>query len=269
MSDMRRWAMIAALLGLAACGQGGGGNSAASAPASGLEAASSAAHDAADKFAALAQGSETSGKIPRQTDAAAGSLLDAIFNTSALPAAPPPFTELDAVNDWLLSASRTGQLYLLAGSGATSVASPTPAVNAQADRNLLTYAPEVGRYLDAELALIGEEGSMVAQFIAANPDAQKDPTRADGLVKIRAGLAATAGGVITIVSGPGPTDAWKEARASALLALAPHAALLLTPDARASLQTQATQAAAASTDPTLQSDLTQFAAAIGPAKAGS
>jgi hypothetical protein len=262
---MRRWAMIAALLGLAACGQGATN----SAPPSTLDAASAAAHSAADRFAALAQGSATSGKIPRQTDAAAAPLLDAVFNTTALPASPPAFSELDAVNDWLLSVARTGQLYVLAGTGATGAATATPAMNEQAGRNILAYAPEVGRYLDAQLALMGEESAIVNQFIAANPDALKDPTRADGLAKIRAGIATTAGGVVTMVSSPGPTDAWKEARAGALLGLAPRAAQLLTPDVRASLQAQATQAAAASTDPTLQSDLTQFAAAIGPAKAGS
>jgi hypothetical protein len=257
---MRGWGILGVVAMLAACQPGG-----AAAP-SAVASASNAAQAASAKFIALAQGSATSGQPPRATDPTAGPLLDAVFNTSALPATPPPFSELEPVNKWLLAVVKTGQVYVLAGTGVSDVANATgPGVGAKADQNVVTYAPEVGRYLDAQTAIMGVESAMIAQFAAANPDAVKDPVRADGMAKTQVGVTQALGSELSVLTDAAPSNDWKEARAKALVAVAPQAALILPPTDWQALQAAANQAAAQTTDPALAAQFKDFAAKIQPA----
>jgi hypothetical protein len=253
---MRRWAIIVGASLLAGC----------QSPPDAVQAASAAAHKAADQFAALAQASATSGQVPRQTDAAAGPLLDAVFNTAVLQGAPSS-DDLDAVNDWLMSAVKVGQTYILAGTGLTDSAGANAQAQARIGQNVVSFLPECGRFLDAELAIEGADASDVAQYLAKNPDAPKDATKTPGLDKARAGIAETAQGVITTVAGTGLPNDWREARARSLIAFAPHAGGFLDAAQKQALSTAATQAAAVSDDAQLAALLNQFAAAIvaGPA----
>jgi hypothetical protein len=157
---------------------------------------------------------------------------------------------------------KVGQTYLLAGTGATTVAQVTAANSDQINRNVSTYAPEFGRYMDAELAIMGLE----AATVSANPDQFGTPAAADGMTKIRNGINQTISSVITTISAEGPDDVWREARASALTAMAPRAAALLTPDQRQGLQAEATQAAAATNDPALKAEFTQLATTMAAGK---
>jgi len=252
---MRKWAIIVAALLLAGCQP----------PPDAVQTASAAAHKAADQLVTLGQASITSGQPPRQTDPAAGPLLDAVFNTAPLQGAAPPSSDLDAVNDWLLSTVRVGQIYLLAGTGMTDVsaASANAAAAARINQNVVAFAPECGRFIDAELAIEGADASATVQYLAANPDALKDATASQGFDKARSGLVQTAQGVITTLAAGGLPNDWREARASSLVAFAPHAAAFITDAQKQTLSTAAMQAAAATADdPQLAVLLNQFAAAI-------
>ncbi|HEY1753106.1 MAG TPA: hypothetical protein VGG29_17745 [Caulobacteraceae bacterium] len=252
---MRRWLGVAAAVVLAGCGQGGG-----PAGGSGLQAASAAAHAAADKFVAMAQGSAANGQVPRQSDTAAGPLLNAVFDTAALPAQPPPFSQLDPINDWLGSINRVGITYILAGTGVTDISKATADVGPQTLRNVVAFAPEMGRYYDAEMAVTGAEAATISQELAAHPDEMKSGESADGLTKMRGGVAQMMSGVMATLAETNNTPDWKAARAKALAAMAPSAARLLTPDAKAGLRASASQAAA---DPALKAALNQVATTMG------
>jgi hypothetical protein len=67
-----------------------------------------------------------------------------------------------------------------------------------------------------------------------------------------------------LMGRPDLPDAWKEARAKVLVAMAPRVAPLLTAQDRQALQTAARQIAAKNTDAALQAELNAFATAIGP-----
>jgi hypothetical protein len=242
-----------ALIALAAC----------AGPPSAVQTASSAAHKAADQFVTLATGSATSGQVPRQTDPTAGPLLDAVFNTQAVQGATGSAADMQAVNDWLLSAVRVGQVYMLAGTGLTDISGATTTqAQTRVLQNMITYAPECGRYYDAELAIEGADATGFQATLAANPGAAKDPQTTQGVAEAQGGLAQTAQGVIATIGPTGLPNDWREARAQALIALAPHVVGFLTDAQKQTLNTAATQAAASSDDPQLAALLNQFAAAI-------
>jgi hypothetical protein len=261
-----RWAIMVgvSVLALAACKPGGPG--AASGPD--VKAASAAAHKAADQFVALAKGSGTSGQVPRQTDATVGPLLNAVFDTSALAsAAPPPFSELSDINDWLMSVERAGQVYVLAGTGisdfsAADNSASGAALDNQAGKNLITYQPEIGRYMDAEVSIMGAEAVVVANEMGSG--GPQNALETDGLAKIRSGVTQTTASVLATIDSPGLPDDWRQARAKALAAAAPKDAKLLQADSVAQLRTLAGQVSSHSQDAVLKASLAQFSATIGP-----
>jgi len=253
---MRSATIIIAALLLAAC------QPPTPPPPDPVQAASAAAHKAADQLVTMGQASETTGQPPRQTDPAAGPLLDAVFNTAPLQGATPPYSDIDAVHDWLLSTERVGGIYLLVGTGQAdlSAAGANPGLQARIEQNGVAFAPEFGRYIDAELATEAAEASTLVPYLAANPP---NATAAQGADKARAGFTQTAQSVIIQTSSlPGFTSDWREARARALVAFAPRAASFITDAQKQTLSAAALQAAGSSTDPQLASLLNQFAAAI-------
>lgn len=254
---MRVWGILGAAVLLAACSH----------PPDAVQTASKAAQGAADQFLALAKASTTSGQPPRQTDPAAGPLLDTVFNTGVLQA-PPSADDLDAINDWLASSLKVGQVYMMAGTGLTDLSAADATAQAKVGQNVVAYAPEFGRFVDAELTIEGAEATSVVAYLAANPDATKNPTSAAGFDKARGGITETAQGILQTISGPGLPNDWREARARSLLAFAPHAAALLTDAQKQALAAAASQAAQGSDDPQLAPLLNQFAAAIGAKPAG-
>ena len=248
--------VIAIGVGIASCGPKG------EEPSDAVKNASAAAHKAADQFVALAHGSETSGQAPRQTDPAAGPLLDAVFNTSVLHGGPiPSVSQIDPINDWLLSTFKVGQVYMLAGTGLTDITKATdPATEARAEANVVTYAPEFGRYIDAQLSVLDETAVVFNKELAANPGfatANADTTR--GVAKVKSGVTTTLIGDIATLQTQGLTDEWRRARMAPLLAAAPDAAKLVPPADKTKLHDTALQVAAVLTDPEVKAKLTSFA----------
>jgi len=255
---LRKLATGLAALALAACNAQAPPPTAAASP---LASRAAAAQQAADRLATIAQGSETSGRPPRQTDPDVASLLDQVLDTSALPASPTA-ADISPINDWLLAAVKVNQIYVLAGTGMTDAqTAPSPAASARADSNLATFAPEIGRALDAEAILLGTEGAAIAQV---GPGGGGDPAV---YPQLQSQVAQAYASSLGVIGRPELADPWKEARAKVLEQMAPRVAPLLTAQDRQALQTAARQVAAKNTDAALQAELNDFAAKIAPAAA--
>jgi hypothetical protein len=262
-------AVVLAVLALAACHPS---DKAATEPADAahaspeLTAAADAAHKAADSFLVLAGDSTYSGKVPHADDPAAKSLVDAVFDMRPLPTRPVPMNQLAAVNDWLVSVAKVGRAYVLAGTGAARDDDPGGAVvEAQVDRNFAAYAPELGRYLDAQNALMSLEAASIARERVAEPAMSSTPDGEKELAAMHGPLLKSIDAVLVILAHPGPSPEWRRARMPYLLALATQAMKLNTPADAAAVRAHALTLAASSEDATLQVDLAEMAKTMGGA----
>lgn len=182
----------------------------------GSDAAAAAGFDAAkiaeiktagDAFQALGKDAYKTGLPPRQSDPAVAKLLDTIFGTDVLNGPPPvTFAQFLAVNDWLLQVVNTGLVYVTAGTNIADFMALT-SISAEAqtrmNANVIAFAPEIGRYYDAQLAVSRVEIDLVIGELAAHPDDYKSGTKAQGVGEMRSGLAQTLTGVVETFQLPG------------------------------------------------------------------
>jgi hypothetical protein len=221
----------------------------------GLSTGAAAAHSAADSLVGMGK---NAGQPPRKTDPVAAPLLDAVFNLAIVPTEPSD-SQTDAILDWMQSAQRVGNLYVYAGSNVPN--SPddiTSAIILNSQRNMLTYAPEVGRYFDALVTL---DDKMDAMFLKVLSDPEKYSLNAAG----RHGIAQGAIGTSLILSKilgamalPGMSDDWRRGRMGALRSAAQDAAKLLSSEQRSSVRMAAETAESATTDQNLKDQLNSF-----------
>ena len=132
---------------------------------------------AADAFAELAKDSHKTGSPPRQTDVAAKPLLDLVFNTAEIERGKPvPWSDLLTLNKWNFAVIKVGLVYMLAGTGASDLTAlnDIPDAGAKVDRNTVVFAPELGRYFDAQLRLQGAIMDTVQGFLKTASRAQLD-----------------------------------------------------------------------------------------------
>jgi hypothetical protein len=243
----------------------------------GSDAAAAAGFDAAkiaeiktagEAFQALGKDAYKTGLPPRQSDPAVAKLLDTIFGTDVLNGPPPvTFAQFLAVNDWLLQVVNTGLVYVTAGTGIadfTAVTSISAEAQTRMNANVIAFAPEIGRYYDAQLAVSRVEIDLVIAELAAHPDDYKSGTKAQGVGEMRSGLAQTLAGVVETFQLPGIDPAWLRDRLPALLALAPTAAKFLEADQKQQVHDLAVKIAAAASDDAVKAGLTSFAQAIAP-----
>src|SRR5918997_5162640 len=127
-----------------------------------------AAKKAGDDFVAMAKGSETSGKVPRQADPKVKALLDRVFDRAALGPTVLPIAESGKVGELLNNANRIGFVYMLAGTGLTSLDKLGEDQKAmdQAERNIGAFAPEIGRWFDYQMAIQGAVADSTIGFLA-------------------------------------------------------------------------------------------------------
>ena len=209
---------------------------------------------AADAFAALAKDSATSGSVPRGSDPSAAPLLDAVFDVGILRSkASLGEPDIGSLSDWSAAGNKVGIVYILAGTGITDVsqAGNDAKVAAQANRNSAQFASELGRYMDAELAL----QSTIAGIVAT--DAGRS-----GVDEVRSGVTATITGVITTFPVDGIDTAWRQARVAALEGAAPGAAKLLLPAQCTSIRATADQVGQQLNDPIATQGLKTFASLL-------
>ncbi|HXC28598.1 MAG TPA: hypothetical protein VNV38_11635 [Stellaceae bacterium] len=230
-----------------------------------------AAGKAADALAALGKDAYQTGKPPRQSDPKVAKLLDDVFNGTAKlndGPDPVPLAQLEKLNDWLLAVLKAGFVYIGAGTGISDIAaiasSSDPKVDQQINANLVAFAPEMGRYYDAQLAVAHAEADTVAVELAAHPQRFVMGPAAQGLATTREGLAQTLVGVVTSFPTPGLDPAWIRDREAALMAIAPSAAKFLKDDERKQVAASALQVAGTMSDQAVKDGLTAFAKAVSP-----
>ena len=234
-------------LGTAACHR--------SADDGGLSIGAAAAHSAADSLVAM---NKSAGEPPRQTDPAAAPSIDAVFNIAIIPTAPSVSQE-GAIMDWIQSAQRVGNLYVYAGSEVPGSPNEiTTAMVLRSQRNVLIYAPEVGRYFDA---LIDLDEKMDAIFLKVLSDPEKyslNGTGRDGIAKGAAGTTLILTKILGAMAMPGMSDDWRRGRMGALREAAQDSAKLLSSEQRSSVRAAAETAENATTDQDLKNQLISF-----------
>ena len=234
--------VMAAALGLAACH---------ARDESGWSDGAAAAHKAAD---ALVVQAKSAGGPPRQTDPATATLLDAVFNIAVMPS-KPNVSQADAVADWIQSASRAGVLYLYAGTGMTDPRNLNVAQLSLEQQNIVTYAPEVGRYFDAELDLADALDQI---FLLLRNDPQKYDVDAQGMHGAQMAAVGTERliiGALNAIALPGVSDDWRRGRLGYLRNIAPDAARLLSSEQRNAVREAADAATAAMRDGDVKNQL--------------
>jgi len=243
----------------------------------GADTASAAGFDAAkiadikkatDEFVALGKDAYQTGQPPRQSDPAVKKLLDTIFDTSVLDGPPPvTFAQFLDVNNWLLNVVKVGLVYVTSGTGiADFLNAPgvTSKQQAQMNANVIAFALEMGRYYDAQLAVTKVEIDLIIAELAAHPGNYQSGSKAQGVAKMRSGLAQTLAGVIETFRLSGVDQAWLHDRLPALIALAPTAAKFLEPDQRKQVRDLAMKTAKAANDDEIKGRLTSVAQILAP-----
>jgi hypothetical protein len=229
-----------------------------------VTAAAQKATSAAKRFTALAQDAYQTGKPPRQTDAVVGPLLDAVFDVDLLQKKPTLAKgDLQGLSDWEGAALSAAGVYILAGTGKTDFSQVTndPKLLQLIDRNTAAYAPEIGRYEDAQLGISGA----IAQIVAANssgagPDGK--PNLTDGQQKVRDGIATTINGVLQTFVVDGISDDWRRARLAALDSVAPKAAKLFTAEQCGAVRDTSRAVSAAMGNSEIKAGLATFDSAL-------
>jgi hypothetical protein len=217
---------------------------------------------AADAFAALAKDSHTTGQPPRQSDAAAKPLLDLVLDTTEINRGRVPWNQLLTLNGWNLAVIKVGLVYMLAGTGATDLAAlnDKPDAAAKVDRNTVAFAPELGRYFDAQLRLQGAIMDTVQEFLRTAQRAQLDnPQFKSGVGQIRSGVAQTITGMLGTFTLEGVTDDWRRARLTVANAIAPKAAKFLPAEEAGSVRAAALEVAGQMSDAKVKGGLTALA----------
>ena len=222
---------------------------------------------AADAFAALAKDSHNTGRPPRQSDPAARPLIDVVFDTAEATRERVPWDQLLTLNKWNLAVIKVGLVYMLAGTGAADLAAlnDKPEAATKVDRNTVAFAPELGRYFDAQLRLQGAIMDTVQEFLRTAKRSQLDnPQFKSGVGQIRSGVAQTITGMIGTFTVEGTTDDWRRARLSVANAIAPKAAKFLPAEEKGSVRAAALEVAGQMTDAKVKAGLEAFAKTLAP-----
>jgi len=271
---MRWLAVIAVGLAMAACKPtaqeiraAGQRSLDAESAASGLAPRSEAAQQAADRFATLAAGAATSGQAPRLSDPVSGPLLNEVFDTSAIPVFTGTHADMHAMEGWSGAVTKVGRVYMFAGTGVTDPATPmTDALQARVDHNLATYAPEIGRYFDAQVVLLSRV-TATGYYVLVTGD-YNETQRDEGMQDLRGaarGIYAADLDTIAKTQTQGTADdAWRLARVKVMVVMAPRLSTLADPTVYLPLQHKARDIEAATNDPALKAELELFATRIEP-----
>jgi hypothetical protein len=228
---------------------------------------------AADAFAEMGKDAYKTGTPPRLSDATVKALLDVIFATEKLNDGPDsvPFERLDKLNDWLLRVVKTGMVYVFAGTGIADF-EKAASVDAKAQQqtqqriaaNTVAFAPEMGRYYDAQLAVSRALIDSVTTELTAHPDKLTSAAATSGLAQMRNGMTQTLIGVVTTFMVPGIEPAWMRERELVLVAIAPSAAKFLDPGQRKKVGDTTLQVANSMSDQAVKDGLVAFAKTISP-----
>lgn len=226
-----------------------------------------AVDQATETFLALAKNAFQSGAAPRLADPAVKPLLDTVFGTADLTTGGPlPFAQLAGLNDWTTRIVAVGSVYVFAGTGIPDfdhLTSLDEKQEQQIIRNTVAFAPEIGRYFDAEMQIEQAMVACVMAELAVHPATYQSQEAQQGLETIRGGLKETLTGVMTTFLTPGLGISWVYQRLPVLAAVTPTAAKFLSPQDRADLRDVAAEVAERIDDAQAEAKLTEIARVFG------
>jgi clan AA aspartic protease (TIGR02281 family) len=133
---------------------------------------------------------------------------------------------------------------------------------ARATHDAGLFAPELGRVVDAWVAIDAAMADSVTAVLDAHPGATVAPADQRKLAVLRIEIADNLIAAIDALSAPGVSGDWALQRVSALRAAAPSAARFLAPADAARVRAVATRLALSLHDKPLRSALGNFAAAL-------
>jgi hypothetical protein len=115
-----------------------------------------AVKSAVAEFVKMSAPSRQTGQPPREADARAKRLLDTVLDIRSVTAAEPlSFSDVGRLNDWSKAVVEIGVVYILAGTRVSdlSQAPSDPAFVQRVEKDTIDFAPEMGRYIDAQLGI--------------------------------------------------------------------------------------------------------------------
>jgi hypothetical protein len=223
-----------------------------------------AAMQAGEAFVALAA-KAPEGRKPRESDPAVAKLLGTVFDRDIFGRGRVPVTEAGKLGLLLRNANRVGLVYYLDGTGAADLAGMKPDLVPRADRNVAVYAPEIGAWLDYQIAIQNGLVGGTLDFLArATPDVLSRPNVRSGLDDVRQGMTRSISGLLRTLLLDGLTDDWRVARLNMLLEGVDGAAAVATPDLRQSMRELARQVAREMPDATVKAKLDEFVRRVDP-----
>lgn len=214
-----------------------------------------AARKAADAFLALS-GKAPVGQKPRMSDPVVRGMLDIVFDGSIF-APRVPVNETEKVDDLLENANRVGLAYYYDGARPDDVA--------RADANVAIYGPEIGAWLDYQIA--ADTGRIAGLFDFATrqrPQDIEDQTDKSGLNPVRLLTTRITSNVLLTLLLPNVGDEWRLARLSALVGGVDMASRFLNEPMRRQLRDTAREVEGRMTDPAVKARLAEYARRISP-----
>ena len=224
-----------------------------------------AVRKATDELIKLGEASRQTGKPPRASDPKVKPLLDAVLDTRVVSAAEPlPFSELDNVNAWNKAVIEVGMVYILSGSHAADLtkASADPNFPKQVEKNTVDFAPEMGRYMDAQLDISRALLALLDKHLTAHPADREKANFKSGLPQVYGGAARTLASAISTLPTAGLSDAWRKARLPAMQGLAPQVNKIVDADDAKTLADMSLQAGQGSNDAEFKAGLQKLADAF-------
>jgi hypothetical protein len=138
-------------------------------------------------------------------------------------------------------------------------AAQDPDFGQRVEKNTVEFAPEMGRYIDAQLGISEALLVLLNTHLAANPADRDKPYFQKNLPVVYDSAARTLAGAISTLPTVGLTDAWRKQRLPAMQALGPHVAKVLDAEDAKALRDISLQVAEANTDAELQAGLRKLA----------
>ncbi|BAT60627.1 hypothetical protein GJW-30_1_03175 [Variibacter gotjawalensis] len=215
---------------------------------------------ASDELVALAGDSAKTGNPPRITDPKVADLLKRMTDTKEIEGTNTvPFAQIPLLTTWNTAVLTAFRVYV--GAGTDGMTEQQKAV--EGDKNIVKFQNETGSIVDAMLRLQAAIIDTAQGFVAsATPQQLENPNVKNGLGMIANGAAQTMQGFSIVLTLEGLTDAWREARIPAIIALAPRTAKVVSPEAKTALRNLALAAKEKVTSAKVKAAFDQIASAL-------
>jgi hypothetical protein len=194
------------------------------------------------------------GLPPRLAEGGTPALLGAIFDVPRQ-AKPLAYSEIDKAIDWFNRGDAIGARYVNAGLRPADVEQNpvSDATQKRMQQNVITYAPEFGRYVDFQMNILRliADAQLAHQATGAPETSESEQFRAK-MNDIRETFAQTIGSNFIAMTYDGLSDQHRAQRLAVLAQIAPTAARFLTPGQAKALREQASDTLAYFRNPQIQ-----------------